>query len=52
MLQLLNANGMLQMKLKLQKGENSINTSMLSTGVYIYKVLSQGKISSGKWIKY
>ncbi|MDR2084547.1 MAG: S8 family serine peptidase [Bacteroidales bacterium] len=49
--ELFNINGSKQISIKLQKGSNTINTSFLKQGVYIYKVIVEDKVISGKWVK-
>ena len=49
--ELINVMGIVQKSIKLNKGSNTINTSSLQPGIYIYKAVIDGKVVSGKWIK-
>ncbi len=51
-LQLYNLNGQMIVEQRLKIGHNNINTSTLGKGVYIYKIINNGNITSiGKWVK-
>jgi hypothetical protein len=49
--ELIDATGTIVKSVKLQQGNNTINTSSLKQGIYIYRATTDDKVVSGKWIK-
>jgi len=49
--ELIDAIGTVQKSVRLRQGNNTINTSSLPQGIYIYKVVTNDKIVTGKWLK-
>jgi hypothetical protein len=49
--ELIDAKGTVVKSVKLQQGSNTINTSSLKQGIYIYRAVSGDKVVSGKWVK-
>jgi aminopeptidase YwaD len=49
--ELIDAKGTVVKSVKLKQGSNTINTSSLKQGIYIYKTVIGNEIVTGKWIK-
>jgi hypothetical protein len=49
--ELIDATGRVQKSVRLQQGNNTINTSSLKAGLYIYKAVTDVRAVSGKWVK-
>ena len=49
--ELIDAIGTVQKLAKLHQGSNTINTSSLQQGDYIYRVVTGDKVVTGKWVK-
>jgi hypothetical protein len=43
--------GTIQKTINLKRGSNTINTSSLKQGVYIYRIVTDDGVVSGKWLK-
>jgi len=49
--ELINAMGIVVKSEKINKGNNTINTSSFPQGIYIYKAVAGNNVVTGKWIK-
>jgi len=49
--ELINVMGVTVESVLLKQGNNTINTSALSKGIYIYKVMINNEMITGKWVK-